>query len=334
MLARPASRATAVLRSRRHLVAARRLSDAAVPLSMRSVQRDAARSVASALQSDAAFAGDLIESLGPEERKLLAVAAIRSEASTARAEFASADTNADGVLGVHEFEAWLEKSAKGAAAKVGVTKQQLHATALRTGIPMVGFGFLDNAIMLIAGDAIDHSFGVVLGISTLAAAGLGNLVSDLAGLGLGDYVERICARMGIGEANLTKYQEKLRVVGRWKLLGTVVGVTIGCLLGMLPLLFMDTNHRNKEQMFEMLDDAGDGVIHVPELRRGLKKLGIEVSNDGFHAMMRQHDKDEDGSLSFEEFSKLVDFASNGGVESLSTAAAAAATKAASASHTP
>ena len=32
-----------------------------------------------------------------------------------------------------------------------------------------------------AGDAIDTSLGVTLGISTLAAAGLGNLVSDVAG---------------------------------------------------------------------------------------------------------------------------------------------------------
>ena len=30
-----------------------------------------------------------------------------------------------------------------------------------------------------AGDSIDQAFGVTLGISTLAAAGLGNLLSDV-----------------------------------------------------------------------------------------------------------------------------------------------------------
>ena len=40
-------------------------------------------------------------------------------------------------------------------------------------IPFVGFGFLDNALMIIAGDYIDTTIGVALGISTMAAAGFG-----------------------------------------------------------------------------------------------------------------------------------------------------------------
>ena len=40
-------------------------------------------------------------------------------------------------------------------------------------IPFIGFGFLDNALMIIAGDYIDTTIGVTLGISTMAAAGFG-----------------------------------------------------------------------------------------------------------------------------------------------------------------
>lgn len=43
-------------------------------------------------------------------------------------------------------------------------------------IPFVAFGFLDNFIMLVAGDEIDQVFGHRLGLSTLASAGLGNCV--------------------------------------------------------------------------------------------------------------------------------------------------------------
>ena len=39
---------------------------------------------------------------------------------------------------------------------------------------MLGFGFMDNIIMIQAGDYIDTTFGAVLGISTLTAAGFGN----------------------------------------------------------------------------------------------------------------------------------------------------------------
>ena len=39
------------------------------------------------------------------------------------------------------------------------------------------------------GEYIDSTLGIVLGISTMAAAGIGNMISDLAGLGLAD---RVC----------------------------------------------------------------------------------------------------------------------------------------------
>jgi hypothetical protein len=38
---------------------------------------------------------------------------------------------------------------------------------------MIGFGFMDNLVMITAGEAIDSTFGVALGISTLTAAGFG-----------------------------------------------------------------------------------------------------------------------------------------------------------------
>ncbi|XP_026534877.1 transmembrane protein 65 [Notechis scutatus] len=60
---------------------------------------------------------------------------------------------------------------------------QLKHVFFHNAIPFVGFGFFDNAIMIAAGTQIELSIGIVLGISTMAAAALGNLVSDLAGLG-------------------------------------------------------------------------------------------------------------------------------------------------------
>ena len=37
------------------------------------------------------------------------------------------------------------------------------------------------------------SLGVTLGISTLCAAAIGNIISDLAGIGLGTAIEDFCA---------------------------------------------------------------------------------------------------------------------------------------------
>ena len=71
-----------------------------------------------------------------------------------------------------------------ASAKVEPpSRAQLWRLALANGVPFVGFGFADNVIMILAGDAIDKSIGVTLGISTLAAAGFGNLLSGVGGIG-------------------------------------------------------------------------------------------------------------------------------------------------------
>ena len=56
------------------------------------------------------------------------------------------------------------------------SKRDLRIHALTQGIPFIGFGIMDNAILIWAGDLIDQRLGVVLGISTLCAAAIGNII--------------------------------------------------------------------------------------------------------------------------------------------------------------
>lgn len=116
---------------------------------------------------------------------------------------------------------------------------QLRYVLLHNAIPFVGFGFLDNAIMIAAGTQIELSIGVTFGISTMAAAALGNLVSDLAGLGLAGYVEALAVRFGMPIPDLTPKQVDMWQTRVSSHLGKAIGVTIGCLLGMFPLLFLN-----------------------------------------------------------------------------------------------
>ncbi|XP_017573888.1 transmembrane protein 65 isoform X2 [Pygocentrus nattereri] len=115
---------------------------------------------------------------------------------------------------------------------------QLRYVLLHNAIPFVGFGFLDNAIMIAAGTQIELSIGVTFGISTMAAAALGNLVSDLAGLGLAGYVEALAARLGMQIPDLTPKQVDMWQTRLSSHMGKAIGVTIGCLLGMFPLFFL------------------------------------------------------------------------------------------------
>ena len=120
---------------------------------------------------------------------------------------------------------------------------------------MIRFGFMDNAIMILAGEIIELKIGAIFSISTMAAAAIGNLISDVAGVGMGSYVEKVARKIGFKEPNLSPEQV---ILGDWmcpSLLirlftqmelrstqiasnaGAAFGVSLGCFLGMFPLLF-------------------------------------------------------------------------------------------------
>ncbi|NP_001026678.3 transmembrane protein 65 [Gallus gallus] len=124
---------------------------------------------------------------------------------------------------------------------------QLRHVFFHNALPFVGFGFLDNAIMIAAGTQIELSIGVVLGISTMAAAALGNLVSDLAGLGLAGYVEALASRLGLSIPDLTPKQADMWQTRLSAHLGKAIGVTVGCILGMFPLLFFGDEEEKLEE---------------------------------------------------------------------------------------
>ncbi|KAJ8395274.1 hypothetical protein AAFF_G00034760 [Aldrovandia affinis] len=123
---------------------------------------------------------------------------------------------------------------------------QLRYVLLHNAIPFVGFGFLDNAIMIAAGTQIELTLGVIFGISTMAAAAMGNLVSDLAGLGLAGYVEALACRLGMQIPDLSPKQADMWQTRVTSHSGKAIGVTIGCILGMFPLFFIGDDDEKKD----------------------------------------------------------------------------------------
>lgn len=104
--------------------------------------------------------------------------------------------------------------------------------------------------MIAAGTQIEFHIGALLGISTMAAAALGNLVSDLAGLGLAGYVEAISSRLGLPIPDLTPKQADMWQTRVSAHLGKAIGVAIGCILGMFPLLFFKWDGEEKSKKKE------------------------------------------------------------------------------------
>lgn len=71
----------------------------------------------------------------------------------------------------------------------------------------------------------------------MAAAALGNTLSDVLGIGTAFYVERLANKIGFSPPKLSPIQMDMSVSRNFANLGRVLGVTVGCLLGMFPLMF-------------------------------------------------------------------------------------------------
>merc|ERR1712039_692478 len=114
--------------------------------------------------------------------------------------------------------------------------RQMQLIALNAFIPFFGFGFFDNFIMIVAGDAVDTTLCVVMGYGTMVAAALGNTMSDQIGLALGGVIETCAEKLGLPTSGATEDQQrsleyKLALHG-----GSMIGIIVGCFLGMFPLL--------------------------------------------------------------------------------------------------
>ncbi|CAF3262143.1 unnamed protein product [Rotaria socialis] len=144
----------------------------------------------------------------------------------------------------------IEKLSKATTATIPIPYSQLAIVFIETGLPYIGFGFVDNFVMLVAGETIETFFGVAFCLSTMAAAGLGNAVSDVMGIGLADRIERTCGRFlglfGISSPKLTTEQWRQRSVQTTQLLSKAICIFVGCLLGMCPLLFRDTSVKKRK----------------------------------------------------------------------------------------
>ena len=100
-----------------------------------------------------------------------------------------------------------------------------------------------DVLVIIAGEYIEMSIGAALALSTMAAAGLGNLLSDIAGIGFSSKIESLTETfLKIRPPELSRAAAASFNARFVKMLGAVVGISVGCLLGMFPLLFFDADH--------------------------------------------------------------------------------------------
>jgi len=95
----------------------------------------------------------------------------------------------------------------------------------------------------------------------MCAAAIGNIVSDVAGILMGTAIEDFCAKyLNLPNPNLTNAQRQLRSVRFANQFGCAVGIVVGCVIGMFPLLYIDSNKIQARKREAHLDSMFRDVI--------------------------------------------------------------------------
>lgn len=115
--------------------------------------------------------------------------------------------------------------------------------------------------MIQAGQYIDSTLGVSLGLATMTAAAAGQVVSDVSGVVFGGTLEQFLHKAKLIEnPALSMAQRQLAICRHVSMLGAVVGVVIGCALGATTLLLVDLEARDRITHAAILRQVVDDMI--------------------------------------------------------------------------
>jgi len=213
-----------------------------------------------------------------------------------------ADADKDRRISPKDFDNWFESALKrkqqspsAASAGPSVTRtlpfSALALIALEAGLPFVGFGFLDNATMIIAGDAIDSTVGFYLNCTVMASAAMGNVVSGMLGMQVHGLVEKAVHALKLNTPVLTDEERHSRPVFLAGHIGGTLGIMIGLTLGMLPLLFLrEENEKLDMVIFRKWDKDGNGALQETELRAGLAEVGFHIDEKTAREIVAKYSK--------------------------------------------
>jgi hypothetical protein len=303
------------------------------------------KKVVKALEADPELAIRVVSNLTPAARRQLVVAGSAFEwfggQRAAQSEVRAADADQDQVISTKDFDLWFEKalarraqeqqeaegkgekkssSSTAAATAAGGATAALSFSALfllglEAGLPFVGFGFLDNAVMILAGDVIDRSVGFFLGCSVLASAAMGNVVSGMMGMQLHGSIERLVHFFKLPIPTLTDEQRKSKRVFFAGHIGGTIGIATGLTLGMLPLLFLsDKEAEGEARAFKEIDTNKDGKLTAAELKRALNGAGVqhELTDEMTVKLVHKYGDEKFGTLNHDQFHRLcVDLKAKG-----------------------
>jgi hypothetical protein len=147
----------------------------------------------------------------------------------------SVDSDGDDRISATEYSKWVEGVI---AARRSLPFKTAVLVAIYAGAPFIAFGFLDNALMILTGDAINDAFGASMNFSQMQSAALGGICSGTLGIQLHGVAERLVQHF-MREPPVSSVEKSSRSYFRACHIGGTLGIMVGLCLGMSLLLVVN-----------------------------------------------------------------------------------------------
>ena len=205
--------------------------------------------IAKRFDDDPVLVFRVVERLSPQQRRYMLVVATTNEylgPKSVDRQLLEADCDKDNVISCADYDNWIWKVVSGGRPQIPPLRVLL-SIGFRAALPFVAFGFLDNSMLVLSGDAIGLTIGQAFGLSAMTAAALGGLVSGTFGIQVHGIVANVLARRVRKEDHVVDTPQRHPYLFHATHIGGSVGLCVGLALGMLPLLFIKHDHDAEEK---------------------------------------------------------------------------------------
>ncbi|WKY02663.1 hypothetical protein Q1695_016153 [Nippostrongylus brasiliensis] len=129
--------------------------------------------------------------------------------------------------------------------------------------PAFAYGFIDSALLILAGQSIDSTIATYYGMTVMGAAALANVLTNVILFQSQVQFESLIAKLGLKYPVLSTEQMFSKVVARVTIWAKALGILLGSVCGLFPLLFYDNPSREEvERMYKVMVYLKENHFHA------------------------------------------------------------------------
>lgn len=115
----------------------------------------------------------------------------------------------------------------------------------------------------------------------------------------------LAGKMGLPDPKLTLEQHQHVSSRRVMAVASVIGISTGCILGLCPLLFVDSHRTELMSVFEDLDVGNKGYLTAADVAHAIRALHDHLPEESIQNLLKGLEVMDQDRIDFDKFVELM-----------------------------